>query len=168
MRLETEVIPGLEEDTDLTLRIVQIAECPYFGRTRILAGGGGLTPCQTGVGTERTLVHRHRTIVHIAGIVGAGVHAVAAEDTLVAVDPNRMVLVVIGRMGGAHFLTGSVLAVLTLAGHEDARDDVQVGPLSGGGIGAHPDAMFIRTKEDTVLLFTGDFTRLTVDTVFVV
>ena len=168
MRLEAEVIPGLEEDTDLTLRIIQVTKCPYFGRARILAGSGRLPPCQTGIGAERTLVHRHGTIVHITGIVRAGVHAVAAEDTLVTINPDDVVFVVIGRMRRAYFFAGRIFTLLALAGKESTGDDVEVGPLPFDLLDADPDAVFVGPQQDAILFFAGDFTRLAVDTVFVV
>ncbi len=168
MRFEREVLTRHQDLADFAIRIIQVTEYTDFGGTCRLTRRSRFTPGQTSIGAERTFIYRHRSIIHVSGIVRTGIHAVATENAFVRIDANDAVFIIMCSMGWTHLLARRVVAVLTLTGHESVGGDTEQRKLAFDLFDTYPDTVFVGSKQDTVFLFTRDFARFAVDAVFVI
>ncbi|MNH21669.1 hypothetical protein D3C79_814890 [compost metagenome] len=113
-----------QQPADLALGIVQIADDARLADAALHAGGQ--QPCLQPVGAEGALVGGVGLMVDEAGVIGTGLHAVAAGDAPVVVDHHYAVLALEGGAGGADIEAGGLGAVVAEPGqHEEGGGGIE-------------------------------------------
>ncbi len=115
MLFESVVLSVSEDFGYFAIWIVKVSKDANFCWTSRLTSSGRLSMNQAGIRTEVAFVYRVCPVVDIACIIGACLHTVGTQDTLVRIDTNDPVFIIIGRIGRTDLLTGSVVTLLTLA-----------------------------------------------------
>ncbi len=153
---------GLEEDDEIAVFFVEIAEGANLGGAGCLTGGG--SRLGNTVITEGAFIDRHFGVVDKTGIVGTGLKTALAEDALFRVHLDDAAGGVVAGLGRADADAGRLDAVVALR-----RIDIGEGLAEDGAFDhAHPDALFVRPQLHAVFFFAGDFTGLAVDTVLII
>ncbi len=129
---------GLEEDNEIAVFLVEIAEGAHLGGAGCLTGGGsrfGET-----VIAEGAFVDRHFGVVDKAGIVGTGLKTPLAEYALFGIDFNDAAQDVVAGLSRADADAGGIEAVVALRRVDIGEGLAEDGPFDH----AHPDALFFR------------------------